>query len=126
MNKRMCRERDDCIAACLRTMLDDDEVPHFFKKGEDSEKAWLELRTYLRKKSKYLYIDVCDFEPFEFMAFNNPDIPYMLLHSSNGENHAVICINDKVVHNPAHIPSGVDGPTESGYWFICVLGELDG
>lgn len=131
MEPRMClslhnppQTYGDCIRACIATLTDDDDVPHVFDSRE-AEECWLDLRNYLAGRNKFLAILVVP-DPFEFMEENNQNIAYMLIcKTQKGENHAVVCKNGKIVHDPAYYKSEITGPPEPGEdWFIGIVGDL--
>ena len=110
----------DCIRACIATMIDRDDVPHVFD-GRPPENAWAALRAYLKSIKLTLFVtDIL--EPFEYMAINNPDIPYMLLCQSGGVNHAIVCRGGEVVHNPAWYKQAVSGPHSQGFYIVGIIG----
>lgn len=126
MNTRICKVKHnppetygDCIAACLRTILDDDNVPHVFDE-RPPEESWAELRSYLKSIGKNIALFPVD-DGMEFMGVNNPDIYYMLLCSNKSGNHAVVCKDGKVVHDPAWYKEIITGPLENGLWIVGVI-----
>lgn len=130
MEPRMCltlhnppKSYGDCIRACVATLTNDDDVPHVFDE-RDADICWRELRAYLATKGKTLVIFTMD-EPFEEMKEINSDTSYMLIGgTANGSNHAVICKNDEIIHNPAYYSSQIVGPTDAGWWIVGVIGDL--
>lgn len=130
MNGRFCKVKhhppesySDCIRACVATLTDDDSVPHTFNVPPDSDAApcWVELRAYLASRGKNIVLFAHDYDPREFMKCNNPDVPYMLLHSNSFGPHAVICINDELVHDPAWATLSITGPMPMGIWITAVI-----
>lgn len=115
----------DCIRACIATLIDDDNVPHTFQ-GQEPEESWKELRLYLASKNKFIAVfGLEDQHPFEFMKENNENIPYILLCGmENGEDHTLICKNDKIIHNPAYYKVPIKGKHSCGYWIIGIIGNL--
>lgn len=111
----------DCIAACVRMLVDDDAVPHTFEHESNSEKSWNELRKYLKTKG----LDIACFalveHPKDHMKMNNPGIPYMLMGANSQSNHAVVCIDDKVVGDPAWYSDPITKPMDKGYYVIGVI-----
>lgn len=113
----------DCIAACMRSMLDDPDVPHCFK-GGNPEDSWIELRKYIKEThGKNLAFFVLE-DPWEFMEKTNPEVYYMLICRTVSGDHAVVCRNGKVVHDPAAVQREITGPSWSaGRWVLGVLTE---
>ena len=113
----------DCIRACIAMLTDDDQVPHVFSDIIEPEKSWHQLRSYLETKGKFLFL--VGVECHKEMAENNPDIPYMLICGTATGNHAVICLNGKVIHNPAYYPSEITGPPEnSDEYVVGIIGDI--
>ena len=131
MNLRFCKvrhnppeKRGDCIAACVNTLLDSDDVPHTFNQA-DGVKGWEEMREYLKTIGKTACMFPFLEEPFEYMKTNNPDVKYIMLCStSRGEDHAVVCVNDEIVHNPAWTPHNITGAHSMGYYIVIILGDI--
>lgn len=103
-------------------MLDRDDVPHVFD-GRAPETAWAALREWLKTINRVLFVINSD-EPRAFMALNNPGIPYMLLCSCGAEDHAVVCLNEKVFHDPAWYRAAITGPTSEGHFIIGIIGVV--
>ena len=129
MNKRMCQVEHnpphtygDCIRACVATLIDRDDVPHTYN-GGSPVKAWQDLREYLKLHGKTLSLFEVT-EPFFTMAENNPDIPYMLLCKTANADHAVVCKNDVVIHDPSHAKSEIIGEHSLGCWIVCIIGNI--
>jgi len=131
METRMCmtvhnppKSYGDCIRACVATLADDDQVPHVFSNEKTSEESWVELRAFLKSKGRALWVwSTKDHE--KEMKENNPDMAYMLICGTETGNHAVICKNGKVVHNPAYYRSEITGPPEPlDEYMIAVVGIL--
>lgn len=130
MKPRMCKVKHnpphtygDCIAACIRTMTDDDQVPHVFRDGFGSpEESWANMRAYLKTKGKTLTLIPVD-DPYEFMEINNHGSTYMLLCSTSSGNHAVVCKSGVVVADPAWYKEEIKGPLDNGLWIIGLIGD---
>jgi len=118
MKLRMCEKvheppfsYGDCMRACVSTLINDDNVPHVFDGKCTHEESWQRLRDYLKSKGKFLFFIELD-DPFDFMKDYNTDIPYILIHSSKSGNHAVICVNDIILHDPSYYKQEIkDSPT---------------
>lgn len=136
MNGRKCLVKHnppesygDCIAACVASLIDRDDVPHYFI-GDDIETpdallaAYAKLRDYLRGHGKFLAVFPCE-DHIDFMLSNNPNVPYMLWCStSNGGTHCVICMNGKRIHDPAWYAHEITGPLPQGYYLIGIIGNM--
>jgi len=129
MNPRICTVKHnpphsyaDCIRACIATLLDRDDVPHVFD-GRPAPDSWSELRAWLKSINRTLFlVDVGD--PWEYMELNNPGVAFMLLCSTGSGDHAVICRNGKVVHDPAWYKTEIKGPHSVGVWIVGVIGIM--
>lgn len=116
----------DCLRACVATMLGHD-VPHFFEDGCDGETGHKRLRDYLMTLNLSPFTWALDADQvskdalFEFMRVNNTNINYLLFCRCGGEDHAVVCRDGAVVHNPAWAPYPVSGPNSSGVWLVMVF-----
>ena len=112
----------DCVRACVATLIDRDDVPHTYD-GINSMKAWADLRKYLAEHGKTLALFQIE-EPFTSMAENNPGIAYMLLCRTAYADHAVVCRNDSIIHDPSHSQSEIVGEHSLGCWIVGIIGEL--
>lgn len=123
MKFRMCQESNDCIRACVATLINRDDVPHVFGK-HPNEEAWAELRAWLESHGKYVFVAPVE-EHAEFMNSTNHGIAYILLHqNARGEDHAVICRNGEVIHDPAQEKSPIIGHhSQLGCYLLCVIGD---
>lgn len=130
MNYRMCKiphnpphSYGDCIRACVASLVDRDDVPHTYL-GHGAEQAWSDLRSYLKKLGKYLALFVVEGDVFEFMEINNPSIPYILLCRTENADHAVICKNGEIIHDPNTTPSEIVGEHSCGHWIVGIIGSI--
>lgn len=133
MNLRFCTVRSDnpnangdCLRACIATMIDRDDVPHVFQdyKEGSTVQAYAQLREYLKHYGKTFVVFAID-DHAEFMAVNNPGVPYLLLCSTaRGIDHAVICRDGKKIHDPAWYGAEITGPHSMGFYVIGIIGDL--
>ncbi len=113
----------DCIAACVRTILDRDDVPHCFN-NQDTEAAWGELRAWLAEQGKCIALFGAN-DHKQIMSQLNPNIQYILLHATHRGDHAIICRDGAVVHDPAWCRSEIVGPhSQLGVYAIGIIGDL--
>lgn len=129
MNPRICRVKEnpphsygDCIRACIETILDRDDVPHFFD-GRPTEAAWRDLRFWLAEHKKFIAVFPTE-DHAGLMKENNPDIPYILLHGTLRGDHAVVCKNGEKIHDPAWYRCGEMNPHSLGFYIIVIIGDL--
>ena len=123
MNFRLCKTNDDCIRACLSTLLDRDDVPHLFD-GRDSVESWKELRKWLSTLNKTLALFPVD-DHETFMRENNENVTYILLAQTiNNNDHAVVCKNGEIIHDPAWIKSPITNYHSIGCYIILIIGDL--
>lgn len=114
----------DCVRACVATILDNDDVPHFFHDG--TVDGFERLREWLvsQKLAPFVtaYPGSID-DVFAFHASYNPDGVYMLFHrSASGVNHCVVCKGGAVLHDPAWVRSPIAGPQDE-HWLLMVIGK---
>lgn len=119
----------DCFRACIASLLaypDAEQIPHFYRDGND-ERGLIEFKEWLTHchKLKPFYMAMPGKTPhehiFEMMSGVNTDIEYLLFCQCGGENHVLICQNDKIIHDPAWYSSQISGPCDNGFWVIVVL-----
>ena len=105
----------DCYRTAIGCLLDlpPDEVPHWWDScwddtDEDNEARIQAMQQWLGGRGYHLirfYFPNDGLSPSEFMeemAFRNPGLYYMLSgESPGGVDHVVICLDDKVVHDPS-------------------------
>lgn len=121
LNGRKCKQRDECVAACINTLMDRDDCPHFFDGKNSGDQAWALLRLWLTDHGKQLMIFPYKEDPRPIMLAVVNDGYYMLLcHNGHGE-HAVICQGDERVFDPGWIQSPIEGAMDNGYWMVGVL-----
>ena len=129
----------DCHRACVASIVEVApwEVPHIWE-GYDGTDDQIEvgrrndiLNNWLLDRGFILHnFYVHGTHPVEELIDNiseaNPGVYWILSGwSSNGANHAVICRNGEVVHNPTP-GSEIDGPMDDGTWLIEMLGSTVG
>jgi len=131
MNPRTCLVRHDppnsygdCVRACVATLIDRDDVPHVFD-SRPGEEAYAALREYLAQHGKNLFLvglpdDLTLDEILQGLEMNNPGMAYMLFCDSGGSNHAIVCANGKVFHDPNWYKQQITGPSSIG-WVIGVI-----
>jgi hypothetical protein len=129
MEKRYCsvphnppHTYGDCIRACLATLIDDDKFPHFFNGITETEEVWGKIRNYLKGKGNLLILfSISDVKEFSEV---NPDLTFMVMGiTQNHLLHAVLCKDNKVVHDPARITKTFTDikPIEQGEWIIGII-----
>lgn len=128
MNPRTCdvpsrppESHGDCIAACVRTLLDRDDVPHCFD-GRPLQQAWDDLRAWLAERDKFIAVFFTD--DHKLQMSENPNIPYILLHGTHRGDHASIFRDGALIHDPSWYRSEVTGPHSVGAYVIAIIGDL--
>ena len=113
----------DCHRACVASILElpIEEVEHF----ADNDPSALEFNNRIRKWCRdrgYVYASFAySVDPREYMAMENKDIYYILGgKSSIGANHSVVCLNDKIVHDPSG--TSIVDSTDNGYYYVEIIG----
>ncbi len=130
MNPRICTVKHnppetfgDCVRACIATMIDRDDVPHVFD-SRPILTSWSQIRGWLAVHGKSLAIFPVE-EHGDFMRENNPGVPYILFCSAfRGGDHAVICKDGEVIHDPAWYRTAINGPHSMGCYVIGIIGDL--
>lgn len=115
-----CKTTSDCVAACIASIIERQDVPHCFD-GRDSVQSWADLRAYLKSLGMTLFLTAFDENPIEWMGQNNPDTIYMLLCQFNSEDHAVICKGGTIAHDPAWYKGELTGPNSHGEYIIGIV-----
>lgn len=119
----------DCLRACIATICNVEninDVPHFAH-GGDGEHANERMKAFLLTRGlRPFYVAIpaqsatID-QVFEQQKLANADIDYLLFCKCGGNEHALICRNDHVIHNPSLSQSAISGPGFDGLWVIVVL-----
>lgn len=118
----------DCVRACIASLLDmrAEDVPHFYEDDCDGETGIKRIYRFLSPLGLspfFVYFNGSD--PLEtvlqHMAVANPDAHYMLYGNSGFGDHVVVCQGGKIVHDPAWVADGIEGPNSNGFWSIMVL-----
>ena len=115
----------DCARAAWASMMDAayEDVPDFCILNDqghpDGELQTQEIRRWLWAVHRCRLIIFTFVEQsvvkdiLDYMKYNSPKIYYLLGgRSPSGLGHLVVCLNDKVVHDPAPSNSGIVGPHE--------------
>jgi len=138
MKPNSCRVRHDpesglygdCLRACVASLLnysDADLVPHFFNDDCDGETARIRLNEWLNEQklhSFYMFFDgdLPMSDVMNHMKESNPNIYYLLFGKTTKENdHVVVAVNDRVVHDPAWLKSPIYEAGSTGSWVIMVV-----
>ncbi len=119
----------DCWRTCLGCLLDLPplEVPHFVQIAgwENNTECTRLTKEWLKEKGFYLFEVAFTGELqgiLNYMEAVNPGIYYTLGgNSANHTGHSVICLNDKIVHDPGIDAPGIVGPMDDGYFWIGAL-----
>ena len=63
-------------------------------------------------------------EIFAHMQFHNPTTYYILGGASPVGNHSVVCLGNKIVHDPAGREPGeqIIGPMDDGFYWVNIIG----
>lgn len=110
----------DCIRACIATMIDRDDVPHVFDDG-NARAAWGCMRSYLALHGKFIALFAIDHSHAELMSGENNGVPYLLLGGTETGDHAVVCLNGEVIHNP-DVNSVITKPHSQGFYVVGIIG----
>lgn len=119
----------DCHRAAIASVLELslDDVPHFFEGGRGTVEARILEKEFLRDRG-LVAIDIGAGsnleETLDAMGVWNPGVYYLLAGKSrNNVTHSVVCLNDKIVHDPSLDDSGIIGPDEkTGLYWVTFFG----
>ena len=120
----------DCLRACIASVLDRDDVPHFMHDGDpDGEwcqrvRDWAHANGMVYLQFTYSGEGNALRDILLYMGQSNPDTYYILTGASPISDHSVVCLNDEIVHDPAGRPVGqqIVGPDVDGLYIIDVFG----
>lgn len=122
----------DCLRACVASLLEQepDQVPHFAKNGDGDEQHAL-LIDYLAKRQ--MVASVIPFggemtlgEVCRKVVDAYGSLKFILMCSTIRDvNHAVICSNGRVLHDPAKYKNEILKPViEHNHWFVIILANV--
>lgn len=118
----------DCYRAVIASIfeLELEAVPHFAHDGADfitvrrRVSDWLRTRGYFQFSAAFG--DSLD-RVFEYVATINPGVPYILNGASrSGCNHAVVCLDGRIIHDPSIDGAGIVGPCNDGLYWLTYFG----
>lgn len=134
-HKQLFRHRPDegQIGDCWRTAIgclmdrSPHDVPHFVQdcwqnsgRGNQNARAWLALHNLGFIETPYASAPLPDV--LAAVGAVNPNTYYLLGgNSRNGVGHSVICLDDRIVWDPAIDDSGITGPMDDGYYWVSFL-----
>jgi hypothetical protein len=134
-------EGGDCWRACLASILGMDglDIPNFAHLYPEYDLMMAEARKWLATKGLSMFQTYCSAgwsidKLLECFSADNPGVPIIVCGQSgrtSNENHAVVAMDGKVIHDPSGC--GITGPCvgeggESGWWWlqvICGFGNVD-
>jgi hypothetical protein len=126
------------VGDCFRTVfgcllnIEPCHVPHFveqcneYKDSCELADEWLATKGY---KQVHSILDG-DKLPIQLVLDHvyslNPGVYYILGGTSkNDTDHVVICLNNKIIHDPAIDDSGIVGPCADGLYWVTYLTSID-
>lgn len=137
MTPTLCKVRHDpphtygdCVRACVATILNRDDVPHFCHDDPTAEVMFDRLREYLKPLGLAPWVVQYGPDPIELLLDTlnqlNPDAPFILFGNTGTGDHAVVCQGGRVVHNPAWggFASSVHQPHSMGLWIVLLMVAL--
>ena len=117
----------DCFRTAVACILDKkpEEVPHVFSLEDDSLQD-REMRVYLETIGYLILHTAFNIQPLETMLeYGHINMPGQLWIlggvSSQNNNHAVVCRNHKMIHDPHPCNEFLSGPSNDGYWHVYVI-----
>lgn len=121
----------DCIRACVASILEIDDVPHFaFDGTEDQDELRARFDDFLRGHDLTSWlIGYGDMPIDEFLSgigTDNPGKNFIVFGAiTSGEPHAVICRDGVQVHDPSPWQTGgLTGPHKDGYVIMTFVSEV--
>ena len=121
LNGRKCTQKDSCVAACINTLMDRDDCPHFFNGDNDADTAWGLLREWMRGHGKDLFLAPYRDDPRKLMLEANRSHYYMLVYDTDNNTHAAIFKRSERVFDPAWISAPVKGAIGGTLWLVGVV-----
>lgn len=117
----------DCFRACVASLLEVDDVPHFYFDGPDADVARERLTKYLRElHSLAPYIVAFPGDDLDAVLsgieHDNPGIKFMLICGiAEYGAHAIVCGDGRVLHDPFYWPVMHDYEPIEGMWTILLF-----
>ena len=118
----------DCHRACIASMLDLelDQVPHFGDGGPSDIEFMRRVDQFLATldMAQVFFAFPTDIDHVhQVMRVSNPGIYWILGgKSTTGCAHSVICLDDKIVHDPSLNDAGIVAPCdEDGCYSVTVI-----
>lgn len=116
----------DCYRCCFASILElsAEEVPHFCHDAPGGEVMFQRATEWLRTRGLWLVTLPCDgtmspAQVLKIVADYNPGVYYIFSGCSKpGLGHAVVCLGDSVVFDPAADRPGVVLPCDNGVYFV--------
>lgn len=121
----------DCHRAAVATMLclPIDQVPHFSDGWPPAdvfkarERAFLASHGLVPIDAVYAGAEANPDLILHVVGAMNPDVPYLLGgQSRNGHDHTVVCLNDRIVHDPGIDDPGIVAPCKDGWYWVTFFG----
>ena len=119
----------DCYRACVASLLECslDDVPNFMDGFPNVDEFNVRVETYLRGhgygRASFAYDgDLLMGGVLAMMAEMARDVYYIFSgQSPRGTDHAVIALNDAIIHDPNRGEPPLVGPLSTGHWLIEIL-----
>lgn len=126
-------EYGDCLSACVASMLECEEVPHFHFDGcEDDAEVRKRLDDYLDAHHSLTswcvgYSDTIELEDvLHFVGANNPNRNYILFGATPADvPHAVICRGNEIIFDPSPWPTGGIVKAWGGAWSVFTFAPIE-
>lgn len=123
----------DCWRTVIGCLLDKppQQMPHFVEiAGWQNNAECTRITKQWLKDHGYYYFEVAMAAELQavldYMAAVNPGMYYILGgNSKNGTGHSVICLDDKIVHDPGIDDPGIVAPMDDGYYWIGLLASKE-
>lgn len=121
-------EENDCVRTCIASLLDRPPatIPSFKHDDEDGPAMWARVNLYLLEHNLTTWFTFFDgaatFDQVcTAVSMHNPGRYYILCGHGGYDDHAVICLNDTIAHDPSRFSPGLTGPGSNGVWMVVTL-----
>lgn len=116
----------DCFRTAIACLLDlsPEQVPHFFERNTDADKAWKACEEFLNSRGLSLFVTIFAAENIkpneiiERVSFFNDDKRFLLFGRGRDADHVVVCRNGKIEHDPSLLDVGISGPSKEGNYYL--------
>lgn len=118
----------DCVRACVASLLERDDVPHFYEDG-NGQAAFVRMREYLSQHGLIpAYFDLSGeatlHDILETVKETYGNVEFLLFCRNRSGDHCVIGRGNEIVHDPAWYRTEIVGPHSMGVWIVILLARI--